>query len=355
MSDQAQAPVEQAVQQVQIVQPVDVKTLPIEERVRRALAPEKAEDKPRGPDGKFLPTNPPEPDKPVEEAKAEAPAEVPAEAAVESETPQERAERLADEEWEPLKNRKILAKVDGEELEVTLEEARLGYMRQSDYQRKTQDVSKQRTEAQEQARQAIETAQRQYASNLQLMEQAIVKAYLPELTSANWQQLKTENPQEYIRLTERANYMQQALQQIQQEQAKLRTEQEKSFGEKRAQAIEQARTKVKELIPDWSDSLQKTLFNAGVEQYGFTAEEMSSVMDPRVVRVIHDAVQFQKLKTQKPLVEKRVAEAPRVMKPGAKPNPGEQARAEDSKLKERLRKSGGKDLDVIAALVRKRI
>jgi len=349
MSDQAQAPVEQAVPQVVVLPPVDAKTLPLEDRVRRAMFPEQAaaEDKPRGPDGKFLPTKQEAPDAPQEAA-----ADVPAEPVVEGEA---EPEELPEEDWEKIKNRKIRAKVDGEELQVSLEDARLGYMRQSDYQRKTQEVAKQRTEAQEQARQAVETAQRQYADNLQLMEQAIVKAYLPELTSANWQQLKTENPQEYIRLTERANYMQQALQQIQQEQTKLKTEQEKSFGEKRAQAIEQARTKVKELIPDWSEGLQKTLFNAGVEQYGFTAEEMSSVMDPRVVRIIHDAVQFQKMKTQKPLIEKKVAEAPKVLKPGAKPNAGDAARNAESQMRDRLRKSGGKDIDALAAIVRNRM
>jgi hypothetical protein len=312
-----------------------------------------AEDKPRGPDGKFLPTKPQEAPQEAQQqeaqpAETETPAEVPAE-------PAAPPEDLSDDEWETLKTRKIRAKVDGEELTVPLEEARLGYMRQSDYQRKTQEVAKQRTEAQEQARQAVETAQRQYADNLQLMEQAIVKAYLPELSNANWQQLKTENPQEYIRLTERANYMQQALQQIRQEQQTLQKEQEKTLSEKRAKSIEEARSRVKELIPEWSDDLQKTLFSAGVEHYGFSPEEMSSVMDPRVVRIIHDAVQYQKVKTQKPLVEKKVAEAPRVLKPGAKPNAGDQARAEESKLKERLRQSGGKDLDVIAALVRKRI
>jgi len=345
MTDQAQAPVEQAVQVVQ--QPADVKSLPIEDRIHRALNPEKAaaEERPRGPDGKFLPTK--------EEAQAEAPpAEVPAEPALEAE---EVPEELAEEEWERIKTRKITVKVDGQEFKVPLEEARLGHMRQSDYQRKTQEVSKQRAEAQEQARQAVETAQRQYAENLNLMEQAIVKAYIPELQGADWQKLKTEAPQEYIRLSDRANHMQQALHQIRQEQQQLKQEQEKSLSEKRAHAKEQALTKVKELIPEWSEDLQKSLFSAGVEHYGFSPEEMGAVMDPRVVRMIHDAVQYQKVKTQKPLVEKKVAEAPRVLKPGAKPNAGDQARNAETKDFERLRKSGGKDLDAIAAIVRKRI
>ena len=359
MEDQAQAPVEQAVvQQVQVVQPLDVKTLPVEERVRRAMFPEKvaAEEKPRGPDGKFLPTKPQEPDQPTEEVKAEAPADVPAETSTPAEeTPQERAERLAEEEWEPLKNRKILAKVDGEELEVTLEEARLGYMRQADYQRKTQDVSKQRSEAQEQARQAIEASQRQYGEQLAMFQQAIVRNFVPELQAVNWQQLKTENPQEYIRLSERAQQLEGTFKHLQQEAEKLKQEQEKTLSEKRAKSLEEARSKLKELIPDFSETLQKSLFDAGIEHYGFTVEELNSVMDPRVVKLLHDGMQYHKMKTQKPLVEKRVAEAPRVVKPGAKPNAQDQARAEDSKLKERLRKSGGKDIDAIAALVRKRI
>lgn len=350
MSDQAQAPQEQAVQQVQVVQPVDVKTLPVEERVRRAMFPEKvaAEEKPRGPDGKFLPTKQEEA-KPQEEAAAEVPAEPDAQG--EEQTPEE----IADEEWETLKNRKTRAKVDGEELPVTLEEARLGYMRQSDYQRKTQEVSKQRADAQEQARQAIETAQRQYAETLQLMEQGIVRAYLPELQSADLQKLKTENPQEYIRVSERAEYMKHALHQIRQEQETLKREQEKTLQEKRTQAKEQALLRVKELIPGWGEELQKSLFNAGIEHYGFSPEEMSSVIDPRVVRVIHDATQYQKMKTQKPLAEKRVAEAPRVLKPGAKPNPVDQARNAESQIRERLHKSGGKDMDAIAALVQRKL
>jgi len=357
MSDQAQAPQEQAVQKVEVVQPVDVKSLPVEERVRRALFPQKAaaEDKPRGPDGKFLPTQPQAEAAPAEQPPVqEAAAEVPAEPAAQVEE-EERPDRLAEEEWENLKNRKTLAKVDGEDLEVTLEEARLGYMRQADYQRKTQEVSKQRAQAQEEARQAIETAQRQYAEQLGMFQQAIVRNFVPELQNVNWQQLKTENPNEYIRLSERAQFLQQTFKALQEEQDKLKAEQEKTLSEKRAKSLEEAQAKVKELLPDWGEGLQKAIFNAGVENFGFSPEEMSSVSDPRVVHLFHHAMEYLKVKNQKPLVEKRIAEAPRMLKPGAKPNPGDQARNAESKIRERLHKSGGKDLDAIAALVQRKI
>lgn len=50
-------------------------------------------------------------------------------------------------DWTTVKDQKVAIKVDGQEMEVTLEELRNGYMRQADYTRKTQETAAMRQAA----------------------------------------------------------------------------------------------------------------------------------------------------------------------------------------------------------------
>ena len=72
------------------------------------------------------------------------------EEALEAESEEDEAEEEELDEDEVEEESEVYAvKVDGEELEVTLEELVNGYSRQSDYTKKTQEISEQRKDEKE--------------------------------------------------------------------------------------------------------------------------------------------------------------------------------------------------------------
>jgi hypothetical protein len=70
---------------------------------------------------------------------------------------------------------------------------------------------------------------------------------------------------------------------------------------------------------------------------GFSPQEVSSIMDHRMVSVAWKAAQYDKLKAAKPEINKRVANAPKVVK-GKQPTNQNTSNRND--LKDKLRKTG---------------
>ena len=102
---------------------------------------------------------------------------------------------------------------------------------------------------------------------------------------------------------------------------------------------QEARQTLEKDIPGWSDDLYKTLMTAGTE-YGFKAEEIGSWLDPRSIKVLHDAYQFRqsKAKLTPPPASKKVAVPPKALRPGTvNTAPAKQANADAMK---RLNGSG---------------
>ncbi len=74
-----------------------------------------------------------------------------------------------------------------------------------------------------------------------------------------------------------------------------------------------------------------------LEQYqsnGWTDQELSQVYDHRAVIALYRAMQFEKLQKAKPAVQKKVAEAPKALKPGV----GSQRIDKDSEMAKKLSK-----------------
>ena len=90
-------------------------------------------------------------------------------------------------------------------------------------------------------------------------------------------------------------------------------------------------------IPNWSPETNQALLSTG-KDYGFTDAELNSIVDPRHVKVLHDAMQWRKLQ-QNSTVKKKVSSAKPVVKPGAKDTKAE-ANSAHRQLRDSLRKTG---------------
>ena len=87
-------------------------------------------------------------------------------------------------------------KVDGKDVEVTLDELRSGYSRQADYTRKSQVLAEQRQKADEELA-ATQQERQRYISQLEQFTDSADKK-LDEFKSFDWTKLKEEDPTEYM-------------------------------------------------------------------------------------------------------------------------------------------------------------
>jgi len=290
------------------------------------------------------------------EVAAEETTEVSAEESTEE--PVESQAEEAPPAWDDVKALKLKVPIkngaEEREEDVTIDELRLGYMRQSDYQRKTQEAAQARKAAQEEAMKGVAELRDKTTQELKTLEAWIANVAAPEMQGVNWNTLATSDPAEFVRLSHRANQLQALKAQVSQ---KLQQAEQQRIAEEntqRAQAIEQAQAQLASEIPNWNAELQQALVKSGRE-YGFTDDELAKVYDPRFVKLLHAAKELAAIKSQAPIADKKVANAPKILKSGASPTKGDQQRAQYEALKTRIKKSGGKDYAAVEEIIKSRL
>jgi len=278
----------------------------------------------------------PPPEAPAEEGKApvEAKEEQPEQEAAED------AETIEIDEESPMFD----VPVGSETKKLSLKELRAGYMMQQDYTRKTQEIAKQREEVQAQARQATEQAVKPYVERLQVFQKAVQATVAPELGNVDWNKLATEDPAEYVRLSNRAKQVNDVLSAAQQEINRVHGEQQQQeqtrLTEKAAKAVEA----LQKDIPEWGSAVYQDLMKTAIEKYGYTPEEIAKETDPRIFKLLNDAKGQRAIQDAKPIVAKKVAVVPKVVKSG--PREADGSRRAVTEAKDRLRKSG-RDSDAL--------
>lgn len=286
-----------------------------------------------------------------EEEKEQPPLEAEAET---SETEEEATEespddQATDEEQSEDEVPAILKlKVNGEEVEKPIDEVVALAQQGLDYTQKTQQVAEQRKELEEYAKgiQAQEAIFRQEVElqNVLINEVAQITALDQKLAAyqnVNWQQLSDNDFVEAQKLFFTFNQLQQdrnaLVSQFEAKKQEVVHKQTQLLSEKIAQGKE---ILAKE-IPNWSPETNQLLLSTGKE-YGFTDAELNSVVDPRHVKVLHDAMQWRKLQKNS-TVKNKISNAKPVVKPGAKDSKAE-ANSNHRQLRDSLRKTGKADL-----------
>jgi len=102
--------------------------------------------------------------------------------------------------------------------------------------------------------------------------------------------------------------------------------------------LSQEAERLKAAIPDLADEVKGEVIRKEIRDYaksnGWTDQELSQVYDHRAVIALYRAMQFEKLQKAKPAVQKKVAEAPKALKPGV----GSQRIDKDSEMAKKLSK-----------------
>ena len=253
----------------------------------------------------------------------------------ESEVEQEDGE---DEQEEPQTFR---VKAAGEEREVTLDELIKSYQLGTDYTKKSQAVAEERkaVEAERQAVQEAKAMRDQYAQRLEIIESMLNQPQEVE----NLDYLKETDPIGYAVKVAEMSQREKQLAQVRAERERISQQQEYDRQQQMRQTIAAESEKLVAAIPEYADpekgeTIRKEIRSFG-KQLGFSDEELANVFDSRAVLTLYKAMQYDKLQSSKPAVNKRVQEAPKAIKPGAA-KPRDSNSEELRKLKARAKSSG---------------
>jgi len=210
-------------------------------------------------------------------------------------------------------------KIDGKEVEVSLDELKNGYQRQSDYTKKTMEAAEQRKTADAEVQKAQQERQ-QYAGELQRMAVQL-EGVLEQQSQIDWAALIESDPVEYLKQQQLFQQRQALYQKNMQEQQQLaqqfQTEQAQAHQSYLAEQQENLLAK----LPDWKDdakaAAEKAAISKFLQEQGFEADDISSIADHRHVIIARKAMLYDQVMANAKLQAKKVQEAPqRVVKPG---------------------------------------
>ena len=256
-----------------------------------------------------------------------------------NETPEQESENTETTEETPteLETPELhRVKVSGQELEVSLDELKAGYSRDSDYRQKTHSLGMEKRDLETQKNSLRQT----YDNRLSELNDLISTAdqfVQQKQGGQDLAKLYQEDPTEAARLDFQ---LRQEKQHIDSLKDKARIAQTKQYETYLETQKELAATKIPEFSdPNKADSFKLNMRNT-LRDYGFNDQEIGSLADHRFLMVAKDAMSFKSQKDKRPIVSKKVANAPKVLKAGVARSNVSSGREEVRNKIKTLRKTG---------------
>lgn len=239
----------------------------------------------------------------------------------------------------------VTVKVDGKTQQVTLKELKRGYSGQQYVQQGMQQAA----EARKQAEQVYSALLQERQQVAQLLQQA-QSGGLPQPPAEPSKELFQTDPIGYMEQKMRYD---EDLQQYQQTMGQYEQMlQQQTAAEQRAMEayLQQQQQQLLAVEPELADPKvasrwKDRLLTQAPEIYGYTAEEISGVMDHRALRVLADALRYRELQAGKAGAQQKAEAAARqkrgkVLKPGAKRPVASSQQKALKQQKSRLKRSG---------------
>jgi len=265
----------------------------------------------------------------------------------ESEEEEEESEEPDEEEGEVL----YAVTVNGEEREVNLDELLSGYSRQSDYTRKTQELSSDRKEMEslkekyDSEIQQIQAERSQYMENLQQIVESSV-GDMESFTNVDWQGLKDSDPIEYVTKREEFREAQEKIQKLQYEQQAVSQKQAKDAEIARNEFLSSENKKLSEALPEWSNPDKKSKLASQIKNYalesGFSKDEISNLIDHRSVLILLKALKYDEV-NKSDVKAKKLKNKPRVIRAGKGQSSSKSDKSKRTAQMKRLRGTGHLD------------
>ena len=256
-----------------------------------------------------------------------------------NETPEQESENTETTEETPteLETPELhRVKVSGQELEVSLDELKAGYSRDSDYRQKTHTLGMEKRDLETQKnslRQTYDTRLSELNDLISTADQFVQQ----KQGGQDLAKLYQEDPTEAARLDFQLRQEKQHIESLKSSARQAQTQQYESYLETQK---ELAATKIPEFSdPNKADSFKLNMRNT-LRDYGFNDQEIGSLADHRFLMVAKDAMSFKSQKDKRPIVSKKVANAPKVLKAGVAKSNVSSGREEVRNKIKTLRKTG---------------
>ena len=232
-------------------------------------------------------------------------------------------------------------KVDGKDVEVSLEELMNGYSRQADYTRKSQVLAEQRQKAQEEL-EATQQERQRYLSQLEQFNSQADKQ-LEEFKSVDWTKLKQEDPSEYMLKRDQYRELQDSQREVAEEQQRLVRKQQEEAQAKWQEELTRQQEIMAQRLPDWADPEKGPKLKSDIKSFavkkGFTEQEVNTLIDARSVDVLHKAMLYENLLDAK-ISKKKAKVVPKVTRPGTKTTKAEVDSEKVKQQRQRLKRTG---------------
>ena len=187
----------------------------------------------------------------------------------------------------------------------------------ADYTRKTQEVAaiRQATDARSNA---IQQQEEMLSANVQnVAALTALQQQLAQFEQLDWQSLAESDPAQATKLNLRYQQLQREagtkyreLQQADQKRQQLQAT-------ANAEAMKVARIELAKRLPKIDEPTRQKMLKAATDD-GWTESHLEN---PALVHALHDAIKWRQLQADKPKALQKVAEAPRVLKPGTAAQP----------------------------------
>ncbi|MCS5594803.1 MAG: hypothetical protein NZ730_09715 [Porticoccaceae bacterium] len=209
-------------------------------------------------------------------------------------------------------------KIDGQEVQVTLDDLKQGYSGQQYVQKGMQEAAQQRKEA-ESVYASLNNERQKIAQLYQELQQGNV-AQAPVPPS---RELFESDPigymEEKLAYDENKEFhdgQMAQLQAVSQQNEAANVQAKKTYLKQEMQVLQQK-------IPEFADSkkagkIKERLVRVGQEAYGYTPEEIGQVMDHRAIQVLHDAMKYRDIMSGTAKAVTKTKKGKPIMKAGTK-------------------------------------
>jgi hypothetical protein len=283
---------------------------------------------------------------------ADADEATPPEEQDEEQAPDEGADEQDEDEPKPVPtdemDREYEVRPDGKPEKVTLREALRRYTHIATAERRMAEATEAR-KALELEKSAelgkLSQVRGEYAKRLDALAQSLEEA------EPDWDAIRRDRPDEYPQLLADWQLRERKRQKVATERERVADEQEQDAAQRLQAHLAREQQKLHEFLPDLADrtkgpAIKADLLAAG-EEYGYTPEEVESVVDHRAIRLLHDAAQYRKLLARKAALGK--APEGKTLTPGPKASVPSGTKARGAAY-DRLKKTGSKE-DAVAVFL----
>ena len=209
--------------------------------------------------------------------------------------------------------------VNGENVEVTLDELKKGYSRQSDYTRKTEKLSQDRKSVEAKNAEATRLNEEakikrdQYEQQLQILSEHLKSTS----NNVDMERLYQEDPAKYVKLKAEQDRQKQLQLEVQREEERIKAEKQREAEENLAKFVVEQKKILAEKLPIYSDQKKGPEFQKDIREFarskGYTDEEISMLVDHRAILILADAFRYNQIKKNANLKNKKVRKVSKVV------------------------------------------